>query len=97
MVTFEAIIAAVAGAALMVMYFVLKLIGYAVAIPVAVILVAWITDYVKGSTYTSSILGLVKSIIPQHKEKSVCVTCEPQNAETLPEDHVYCYTCGRQL
>lgn len=88
----------IAGSFLLMLFCSLSIVvGWLVNLVVAVFLIAFILDNMKGTQYVSKLIDFVKLINCKSDEKVICHTCGPESLESLPEDHQFCYSCGRQL
>lgn len=99
MVTSGSIISAIFSAVFLVIYWAAILVGWLIAIPIAILLITWLTDFVKGTQYTSKFFALLLDYFPKPKakEEEVCPVCGQEDEEHTEEGHNYCYSCGRSL
>lgn len=88
----------VAGSFLLLLFYSLSIvIGWFVALAVAVFLIAFVLDNVRGTQYLPKLTTFAKSIKCNSDENIVCSTCGPENLDSLPVEHRFCYSCGKQL
>ena len=88
----------IAGSFLLMLFYSLSIIiGWFIALAVAIFLIAFILDSMKGTQYLPKLTSLAKSIKCKRGEKVICSTCDPENLALLPVDHQFCYSCGKQL
>lgn len=97
MVTISSLLSAIFSAAFLVFYWVVLAIGWFIAIPVAILFVTFLLDSIKGTKYTAQFLALLRDYIPKPQPKAVCSVCEVDHEEPFPEEHKYCYACGKSL
>lgn len=97
MFTFGVFLSVAGSFLLMLIYSLSIIVGWFVALALAVFLIAFVLDSMKGTQYLPKLISLGKSIIPKNDDKVICPTCGPENLESLPGDHQFCYSCGKQL
>ncbi len=72
-------------------------VGWAFMLLVTAFLVAWIVDHNKNTSFTNQLIEFVLSFKPKRKSLDTCPLCGPEREEDLPENHCYCYLCGKGL
>lgn len=97
MFTFSVFLSIAGSFLLMLFYSVAIIVGWLVDLAATVFLIAFILDNMKGTQYLPKLMSFVKSLKCKSDEKVMCPTCGPENLESLPTDHQFCYSCGRQL
>lgn len=97
MVTFSTIIGGILTGLAIVVYYLIMVIGWFFAAPIALLLATWLIDQSKGTDYTGKTIELLKGFIPKKKVEKTCPICGPEATEPLPEEHNYCFACGKML
>lgn len=97
MFTFGVFLSIAGSFFLMLFYSLAIIVGWLLALAVAVFLIAFVLDSIKGTLYLPKLISFVNSIKCKSGDKVLCPVCSPENPEPLPVNHLFCYSCGGQL
>jgi len=75
MVTLQMIVATLGTVVVMFIFYLLKLVGYIIAIPLCFITIGWLIDHFRGTSYTEEMIAFMSSYIPKKKQPAHCKTC----------------------